>query len=78
MISATEVTTALSRARGDYWQDILADEDLVAKEVWFTELDDRVCPICLPRHGKAKGEGWSYPPPAHPLCRCTTDFVVEV
>jgi len=50
-------------------------------KVWFTQLDERVCPFCGPLHEAIVELGETYPgktdrvrntfaPPAHPRCRC--------
>ena len=73
-ITVGEVTAAVSaggeaaaRAAGQ-----ASDDDL-----WRTEQDDKVCPICAPLEG-AKRSRWSlkFPagPPAHTRCRCWLDY----
>jgi len=39
--------------------------------VWDATLDDRTSDLCLDRHGRRWGDGWSSPPPAHFNCRST-------
>jgi len=54
-------------------------------KIWFTNNDDRVCPICAPLDGQeaeigADFEGGESEPPAHPGCRCwieTTTALAE-
>lgn len=90
MIATTEITRAYAEASQ------MAGEDL-AKEFpgvrvikqWWTNNDDRVCPICGPLHGDVVdvdklfigGDGVEYEkPPAHVFCRCwmnTTTRTVE-
>jgi SPP1 gp7 family putative phage head morphogenesis protein len=51
---------------------------------WITAMDERVCKICGPLHGKVvnigepflvlKGEE-IYNSPIHPLCRCSQEVV---
>ncbi len=73
MISVTEITAALGMGlillNGIY----RAAHQVEADERWFTQLDERVCPICGPLHGTTR-ETWGgeFPdgPPAHPNCRC--------
>jgi hypothetical protein len=80
MISVTEVTRAASEAEQAAEKEILAENpNLVSATRWRTNNDDLVCPICGPRNGKQKGDGWTDPPPAHPRCRCwiTTRFTVK-
>lgn len=43
---------------------------------WYTSMDDRVCPICGPRHGERYGVGTTKPP-AHTRCRCWMAPVVD-
>jgi hypothetical protein len=71
-IAVTEVTRASSRA-AIQTQTELAGLGLSMTRIWYTLLDERVCPVCGPLHGKTETE-WAvqYPagPPAHPGCRC--------
>jgi uncharacterized protein with gpF-like domain len=39
------------------------------KIVWDSTLDDRTTDHCIAMHGKAYGDGWTSPPPAHYNCR---------
>lgn len=88
--AATEITRAAT-AGSEYTAAVYRwvgptkppDEGFIVKPaivttLWFTELDERVCPICLPLHGEPR-EVWSYVaplgPPAHPNCRCWLDYV---
>lgn len=69
IIATTEVTRAavngeLEIARG------LREQGIQMIEVWNTRKDEIVCPICAPRNGKRRGDGWDVPPPGHPRCRC--------
>jgi hypothetical protein len=89
MIATTEITRAYATAAQ------MAGEDL-AKEFpgvrvikqWWTNNDDRVCPICGPLHGVVVDVDESFDsivgaisqPPAHVFCRCwmnTTTRIVE-
>lgn len=76
-IAVTEVTRAATAAEAA----IAAALVLIPSEegggemlpVWYTSLDERVCPVCAPLHGT--GESVWGPvspggPPAHPHCRC--------
>jgi hypothetical protein len=49
-------------------------------ELWITEADSKVCPLCRPLARRPAAE-WErdYPlgPPAHPNCRCDTLIVLE-
>lgn len=78
MIAQTEITRAAS-AGEQAFADELEALGLRTTQVWQTSNDDRVCPICGPRHNKQRGEGWTDLPPAHPRCRCWTNTeVVEI
>lgn len=49
-------------------------------DTWFTRYDGRVCPVCLPLHGKDRTIwGLEYPsgPPVHPSCRCWIHYEGE-
>ena len=51
--------------------------------IWYTALDERVCPICAPLHRTGKevwGKMFPLGPPAHPRGRCwlTWELSVEV
>ena len=89
MIATTEITRAYATAAQ------MAGEDL-AKEFpgvrvikqWWTNNDDRVCPICGPLHGAVVDVDESFDsiiglislPPAHVFCRCwmnTTTRIIE-
>ena len=80
MIARTEVTRAAvegQRAAVRESDKILSKYGIKPMvEVWQTRNDEIVCPICGPRHGKKKGDGWTKDdgPPAHPRCRCWTNF----
>lgn len=56
-------------------------------KVWYTQLDERVCPFCGPLHGKVIEMQQTFPangvnqasglaPPGHPRCRCTPLYMV--
>jgi len=68
-IAVTEITRAASAAEAQYQQE-LTGLGVQYQEIWYTSRDDRVCPICGPRHNKPRGEVWTEPPPAHVNCRC--------
>ncbi len=69
MIAVTETTRAA--AEGDKaYVNILRQQGVKLVGIWQTNVDDRVCPICGPRHDKQEGDGWIDPPPAHIRCRC--------
>jgi hypothetical protein len=71
MISITEVTRAASEGEQEIVNRLIMDNPgIVAVDIWQTNRDDRVCPICGPRHNRKRGDGWTENPPAHPRCRC--------
>lgn len=76
MIATTEITRAAS-AGEQAFADELEALGLTTTQVWQTNQDDAVCPICGPRHNKKRGDGWDELPPAHVRCRCWTNTVVE-
>jgi phage gp29-like protein len=45
--------------------------------VWTSTLDDRTTPYCQQMHGRAYGDGWTEPPPAHHNCRSRLMLVPE-
>lgn len=74
--AVTEVTVAVS-AGETFVTDRLRSLGAEVDEVWFTQIDERVCPICAPRHGAVKGDGWYNDPPAHPNCRCYKGYRIR-
>ncbi len=76
--AVTEVTRAASAGWEQVAQD-LRSRGVKLVAVWQTLVDERVCPICGPRHDKKQGDGWVFLPPAHPKCRCYVNYeVVQV
>ena len=76
-IARTEVLRATNFATAEAYRQ----SGVVKKKIWYTAVDERVCPICAPLHGKEVGvnERFKSPdfgmvdaPPAHVNCRCTT------
>lgn len=43
--------------------------------VWSSVLDDRTSEYCHQMHGRAYGDGWTEPPPAHYNCRSALSIV---
>ncbi len=83
MIAVTEITRAY--AEGELEAGIELRKrypDVQVVKTWFTNNDEKVCPICEPLDGKdvPHDEGWGEggnpdpegipAPPAHPNCRC--------
>lgn len=71
--AVTEVTNAISKGEAAV-NDKLTRNGVNITPIWYTEKDERVCIICRPRHGKAQGDGWQLPPPAHIQCRCELGY----
>jgi hypothetical protein len=71
MIAVTEVTRAAAEGERATVRE-LKREGIEMVEVWQTNNDELVCPICGPRHGQREGTNWTRyeGPPAHPRCRC--------
>lgn len=69
MIAITETTRAASEAE-QLFAGELEKLGLRTTQVWQTNNDDAVCPICGPLNQVRRGEGWTSPPPAHVRCRC--------
>ncbi len=81
-VAVTEVTQAYSEGERLYTTQLQERyPTLQIVRVWYTNNDDRVCPICAPLNGMQIGvdSGWSgegadpeglVGPPAHPACRC--------
>jgi hypothetical protein len=74
MVSKTEVTNVIGVAEGRAVGTF--EETIEVVKVWYTKLDERVCIICEPRHGRPQGSNWELPPPAHPRCRCEIKYKV--
>ena len=79
MIARTEVTRAAVQGEWAFVREI-RQQGIEMVEVWKTRNDDRVCPICGPRHNKKRGDGWDSDnePPAHPRCRCWLNHEIVV
>lgn len=75
-IARTEITNAFSAGEHEVQRQLQGNGATVTP-VWFTQEDERVCPICAPRHGKKQGDGWQNPPPAHPRCRCYEGYMID-
>ena len=75
---AVDNTTAANTAGGE--AATAATVGLSPDDTWFTQGDQRVCPVCGPLHRK-KREDWQrfFPsgPPSHPNCRCWIEYARE-
>lgn len=70
-IAVTEVTRAYAEGNMAAWRA----SGVVAAREWQTAVDERVCPLCGPLHGKIARMGEPFPfggqgPPRHVRCRC--------
>jgi hypothetical protein len=76
-IAATETTVATS-AGGE--RAVVLTVGTSVMDLWITEQDGKVCPICAPLH-EAKRDVWErqFPmgPPGHPNCRCWISYEFE-
>lgn len=72
MIAITELTRAQTQATTAY-KSYMDSMGIKSEEVWNTDADEFVCPICRPYNNKTRDVwGDEYPDgsPAHPNCRC--------
>lgn len=72
MIAITELTRAQTQATTAY-KSYMDSMGIKSEEVWNTDADEIVCPICRPYNNKTRDVwGDEYPDgsPAHPNCRC--------
>lgn len=83
-IAVTEITRAYAESNQIAGEQIAKEfEGVPVVKVWFTNNDDRVCPVCGPLNGKEvdiKSEFASgiINPPAHPNCRCWTTTTTKI
>lgn len=87
-IATTEITRAYAEGN-QFGADALAEQfpGLRVMRRWWTNRDDRVCPICAPLHGAEAAGDEPFPaenddgpimnPPAHVNCRCWTSYNTE-
>lgn len=71
MIAVTETTRAAVEGERAMVAELEKTTGRRMVPVWMTNKDERVCPICGPKHGKEITDGRF--PPAHPRCRCWTN-----
>lgn len=72
MIAITETTRAAVEGERVIVDRLRRDSGIEMIPFWQTANDERVCPICGPKHGKPITDG-EYPP-AHPRCRCWVTY----
>lgn len=63
--TATEVNVAAENAVTDELKPTVKK----LRKLWYTKLDERVCPECAPKHDTEIKDGGKEPP-LHPNCRC--------
>jgi SPP1 gp7 family putative phage head morphogenesis protein len=74
MIASTEITRAYADSNIMAWRELGVDA-----QRWQTAVDDLVCEICGPKHGKEYQLGDpDGTPPGHPRCRCWIQPVIRV
>ena len=75
-IAITETTRGISMGEKAAVEAIKRDGiKLIAR--WYTEDDERVCPICEPLDGMRERiwrRRFPFGPPAHPRCRCWLEY----
>jgi len=81
-IAVTETTRVFALGNDIYAKELQAQyPDMEVIRQWWTNNDDRVCPICGPLHGKQAKRGETFDgianPPAHVNCRCWTSVTVK-
>lgn len=65
VIARTEVMRAYNQGRVHLYREMK-----VEKVIWYTALDERVCPVCGPLNGQEFELEDAPPCPRHPNCRC--------
>lgn len=72
-IGITEITMGLAAGALLFAAIARARHNVDVELIWYTQDDERVCPVCAPLHGTTQDEwGQQFPdgPPAHVRCRC--------
>lgn len=72
MIAITETTRAAVEGERAMVDELTKETGVAMIPIWQTANDERVCPICGPKHGKPITDGKF--PPAHPNCRCWVTY----
>jgi len=68
MVAITEVTRAGAEGERLTALQIASETGVEMIPIWLTANDEKVCPICGPKHDQRITDGQF--PPAHPRCRC--------
>jgi len=75
-VAVTEITRAFADGAKDAGEELKKKHpDIRIIKTWFTNEDDRVCPVCGPLNSKTVDFDSEFDtdldaPPAHPNCRC--------
>jgi SPP1 gp7 family putative phage head morphogenesis protein len=72
MIAVTETTRAAVEGERALVEALQKESGIRMVPTWITKNDERVCPICGPKHGKEITDNVF--PPAHPRCRCSVGW----
>jgi hypothetical protein len=72
MIAVTETTRAAVEGERALVEALQKESGIRMVPIWQTSNDERVCPICGPKHGIEITDGKF--PPAHPRCRCWVTY----
>ena len=70
MIAITETTRAAVEGEKALVELLKQENGIEMIPIWKTAKDERVCPLCGPRHNQPITDGVY--PPLHPRCRCYT------
>lgn len=77
-IAVTETTRAFAFGQVSA-ANLARINGLDVEEVWRTNMDALVCPICAPNDGLRRSQGWTVNGiPGHPNCRCWYSHSWEV
>jgi len=80
-IATTETTRVYAEANQLFARELAREyPDFQIVKHYYTNVDDRVCPICAPLDGKEApyDDEFAIPnPPLHPNCRCWTSVTVK-
>ena len=69
VLTRTFVSAANAEARNMMFRQ---NADIIKGWIWQTMGDNKVCPLCLPLHGREFKLGEGPKQPRHPMCRCAS------
>jgi hypothetical protein len=84
LIATTEITRAYATGQAEAGAALKEQyPDVRVVKTWFTNNDDRVCPICGPLNGEEVDEDEEFAgefdgPPGHPGCRCWVSYRTRI